>query len=64
MAEEAKEMGELNYKRIPCINHPVFKGKGRAPLLERNPILFWKGLSLFLLLMICFLLGTHPVFEP
>ncbi len=21
-----KETGELNYKRIPCINHPVFKG--------------------------------------
>jgi len=23
----AKLKGELNYKRIPCINHPVFKGK-------------------------------------
>ncbi|MDZ7723250.1 MAG: CoA-binding protein [candidate division KSB1 bacterium] len=23
---EQKEMGHLNYKRIPCINHPVFKG--------------------------------------
>ena len=21
-----KETGELNYKRIPCVNHPVFKG--------------------------------------
>jgi succinyl-CoA synthetase alpha subunit len=25
--EEAKAKGVLNYKRIPCINHPVFKGK-------------------------------------
>ncbi|HDQ46289.1 MAG TPA: CoA-binding protein [bacterium] len=24
--QEAKEKGELDYKRIPCINHPVFKG--------------------------------------
>ncbi len=24
--KHAKEFGELNYKRIPCINHPVFKG--------------------------------------
>ncbi len=23
----AKSKGKLNYKRIPCINHPVFKGK-------------------------------------
>ncbi|MBN1782004.1 CoA-binding protein [bacterium] len=23
---EQKETGKLNYKRIPCINHPVFKG--------------------------------------
>ena len=23
---EAKEKGDLNYDRIPCINHPVFKG--------------------------------------
>lgn len=25
--ENAKRKGILNYKRIPCINHPVFKGK-------------------------------------
>lgn len=24
---EAKLSGKMNYKRIPCINHPVFKGK-------------------------------------
>ena len=25
--DDAKRKGVLNYKRIPCINHPVFKGK-------------------------------------
>lgn len=24
--KDSKELGELNYKRIPCVNHPVFKG--------------------------------------
>ncbi|MBI9072090.1 MAG: hypothetical protein JEY94_10855 [Melioribacteraceae bacterium] len=24
--KHSKEFGELNYKRIPCVNHPVFKG--------------------------------------
>jgi succinyl-CoA synthetase alpha subunit len=24
---EAKRKGVMNYKRIPCVNHPVFKGK-------------------------------------
>lgn len=23
----AKQKGKMNYKRIPCVNHPVFKGK-------------------------------------
>jgi len=41
----------------------AFLHKDRAPLLERNPVLFWKGLSLTLLLIIIFLLGTHPVFN-
>ena len=26
LKSEAKELGKLNYQRIPCINHPVFKG--------------------------------------
>lgn len=24
--KNAKELGNLNYKKIPCVNHPVFKG--------------------------------------
>jgi succinyl-CoA synthetase alpha subunit len=24
--KNAKDLGELNYKRVPCVNHPVFKG--------------------------------------
>jgi serine/threonine protein kinase/serine/threonine protein phosphatase PrpC len=41
--------------------NPVFLRKGRAPLLESNPILFWKGLSLILLMIVILLLSTHPV---
>lgn len=26
LKSKAKELGKLNYKRIPCVNHPVFKG--------------------------------------
>lgn len=26
LKNRAKELGKLNYQRIPCINHPVFKG--------------------------------------
>ena len=40
--------------------NPAFLHKDRAPLLERNPVLFWKGLSLILFLIIVFLLTTHP----
>ncbi|MCB1733777.1 MAG: bifunctional protein-serine/threonine kinase/phosphatase [Gammaproteobacteria bacterium] len=31
-----------------------------APLLERNPLVFWKGLSLVLFAVIVALLATHP----
>ncbi|MCU7862107.1 MAG: protein kinase, partial [Candidatus Thiodiazotropha sp. (ex Lucinoma kastoroae)] len=41
--------------------NPSFIHKSRPPLLERNPILFWKGLSTILFLIIVFLLSTHPV---
>jgi len=40
-----------------------FINKHRLPLLERNPILFWKGLALILFLIIVSLLSTHPVFN-
>ncbi len=26
LKNSAKELGKLNYKKIPCVNHPVFKG--------------------------------------
>lgn len=41
--------------------NPAFLRKDRAPLLERNPILFWKTLSLILLLATAILLMTHPI---
>ncbi len=25
--DQAKKSGQMNYKRIPCVNHPVFKGE-------------------------------------
>lgn len=60
------------YKRYDAISefvydlrHPnqTFLHKDRAPLLERNPLLFWKGLSLLLFLIIVFLLRGHPMFN-
>jgi serine/threonine protein phosphatase PrpC/tRNA A-37 threonylcarbamoyl transferase component Bud32 len=39
----------------------IFMNKSRPPLLERNPIMFWKGLSSIFFLIIVFLLSTHPV---
>lgn len=44
------------------LRHPNrnFTSKSRPPLLERNPILFWKGLSLALFLIIVYLLATAP----
>jgi serine/threonine protein phosphatase PrpC/predicted Ser/Thr protein kinase len=40
--------------------NPVFLNKSQPPLLERNPILFWKGLSAILFLIIVFLLSAGP----
>ncbi|WP_455205452.1 protein kinase domain-containing protein [Kaarinaea lacus] len=44
------------------LRHPnqTFLRKDRAPLLESNPILFWKGLSLILFILTVILLSTHP----
>lgn len=44
------------------LRHPnqTFLREDRAPLIERNPILFWKGLSLILLMIIILLVITHP----
>lgn len=40
--------------------NPTFENKQAGPLLERNPLLFWKGLSLLLSLIILFLIFTCP----
>ena len=37
--------------------NPRYEHKARPPLLERNPLAFWKGLSLFLFLIIVYLLA-------
>jgi serine/threonine protein kinase len=44
------------------LRHPnkAFVSKTRPPLLERNPLLFWKTLSVALLLIIIFLLSHSP----
>jgi len=53
------ELSEFIYD----LRHPneTFLRQDRAPLLERKPVLFWKSLSLILLMIIVLLLGTHPV---
>lgn len=38
----------------------TFLNKTRPPLMERSPVLFWKGLSLILFMIIIVLLVTHP----
>lgn len=38
----------------------TFLNKTRPPLMERRPVLFWKGLSLILFMIIIVLLVTHP----
>jgi serine/threonine protein phosphatase PrpC len=43
--------------------NPAFLNRNRPPLLERNPLGFWKGLSAALFLAIVLLVSTHPVFS-
>ena len=45
------------------LRHPNenFVMQGRGPLLERDPVLFWKGLSIILFVIIIVLFSTHPV---
>ncbi len=42
------------------LRHPnkAFHNKTRPPLMERNPVLFWKMMSLFLFLIIIFLINN------
>jgi len=41
--------------------NPAFENRQAAPLLERNPLLFWKGLSLLLFLIILFMIALYPI---
>lgn len=59
-ARRYSEMSEFLYDlRHP---NPAFLRKQRPPLVERNPILFWKALSLMLFICTVVLLSTHPYF--
>ena len=44
------------------LSHPnkTFLNKERPPLIERSPVLFWKGLSFILFIIIIIILSTHP----
>ena len=39
--------------------NPAFLGRERVPLYERNPLLFWKVLSLILALAVVYLLAAR-----
>ena len=58
-----KRHGELS-EFLQELRRPTseFLSRTRPPLLERNPILFWKGLSLTLFLIVLALASTHPTF--
>jgi serine/threonine protein kinase len=47
------------------LRHPnkAFINKTRPPLIERSPVLFWKGLSFILLVIVIILLSTHPLLK-
>lgn len=44
------------------LRHPnrAFQTNRPPPLIERNPLMFWKSLSLLLAIIVVLLLGTHP----
>ncbi len=52
------EISEFMYD----LRHPnkAFLKKTRPPLMEQNPILFWKSVSLVLFIILIYLLSTHP----
>jgi serine/threonine protein kinase len=43
--------------------NPQFVRQERPPLIERNPLAFWKGLSLVLFVLTLTLLFTHPLLD-
>ncbi|VAW49441.1 Serine/threonine protein kinase, partial [hydrothermal vent metagenome] len=53
-AKRYEEISELLFNlRQP---NKAFLNKSRPPLMERNPVVFWQGVSLSLALVIVFLL--------
>ena len=52
------EISEFMYD----LRHPnrAFLNKTRPPLMEQNPVLFWKSISLILFVILICLLSTHP----
>lgn len=56
-----KRYGELS-EFIYDLRHPnkVFINKSRPPLIEQNPVLFWKGMSTILFIILVYLVLTHP----
>ena len=46
------------------LKHPnrAFLDRTRAPLIERDPVAFWRGLSLLLLFLLLLVLGHHTAF--
>ncbi len=56
-----QELSEFIYDlRYP---NKEFLNKTRPPLLERNPVLVWKSISLMLTLIVILLLSRHPILE-
>ena len=41
--------------------NPSYLRQAQAPLIERNPLAFWKSLSLILFIAVLLLAGTHPL---
>ena len=56
-----EEISEFIYD----LRHPnkAFLDKTRPPLMERNPVMFWKTTSLILALIIIVLVVTHPALQ-
>ena len=41
----------------------TFMNKSRPPLMERKPIMFWKGLSIMLFILLLLSLSSHSIFN-
>jgi len=56
-----KRYGELS-EFVYDLHHPnqSFLSKTRPPLMERNPVVFWKTVSLFLAVALIVVLCRHP----